>query len=135
MTKITLPDRQPALRTVAMPSDANPDGDIFGGWVMAQLDIAGGLHASYIARGRVVTVAVKSMSFHLPVFVGDELSCYCATERIGRTSITVRIENWARRHFDGSVVKVTEGLYTYVAMDGNRRPRPVLAEPEEPVIV
>ena len=134
MSRPTLPDRQPALRTVAMPADANPDGDIFGGWVMSQMDIAGGLYASYQARGRVVTVGVESMSFHLPVWVGDELSCYCETARIGRTSITVRIESWVRRHFDGAVVKVTEGLYTYVAIDGEGRPRPVRGEPPGPVV-
>lgn len=119
------PEAEPALRTVAMPADANPNGDIFGGWLMSQMDIAGGLHAYHTARGRVATVAVDAMTFHLPVFVGDEVSCYCTTERIGRTSIAVRIETWVRRRTDGSGVRVTEGMFTFVAIDEQGRPRPV----------
>ena len=86
----------PSLRTVAMPADANPNGDIFGGWLMSQMDLAGGTFAAHVARGRVVTVAVDGMTFHKPVNIGDQVSCYCTTERIGRTSISVRVETWIR---------------------------------------
>ena len=118
----------PALRTVAMPADANPNGDIFGGWVLGQMDIAGGIVAARRAQGRVATVAVTAMSFHLPVFVGDEVSCYCTIERIGRTSIAIKVEAWSRRAFGAETVKVTEGLFTYVAIGPDRRPRPVPPE-------
>jgi len=118
----------PALRTLAMPADANPNGDIFGGWVLGQMDIAGGIVAARRAQGRVATVAVTAMSFHLPVFVGDEVSCYCTIERIGRTSIAVKVEAWSRRAFGVETVKVTEGLFTYVAIGADRRPRPVPSE-------
>jgi acyl-CoA thioesterase YciA len=112
------------LRTVAMPADANPNGDIFGGWVLSQMDIAGGIVAAERAKGRVATIAVTAMTFHLPVFIGDLVTCFCDIEKIGRTSICVRVETWARRR-DGEEVKVTEGLFTYVAIGENRRPRPV----------
>lgn len=110
-----------------MPADANPSGDIFGGWLMSQMDLAGGVHASRKAGGRVATVAVDAMSFHKPVQVGDQVSCYCATERIGRTSIAVRVETRVRRRAqtDQREEKVTEGLFTYVALDEEGRPRPV----------
>lgn len=110
-----------------MPADANPSGDIFGGWLMSQMDLAGGVHASREAGGRVATVAVDAMSFHKPVQVGDQVSCYCATERIGRTSIAVRVETRVRRRAqaDQREEKVTEGLFTYVALDEEGRPRPV----------
>ena len=115
-----------SLQTVAMPANANPSGDIFGGWIMAQMDIAGGIHAYDVARGRVVTVAVDSMSFHLPVYVGDVVSCYCNTIKVGTSSIAVLVETWVKRrketaHFE----KVTEGRFTFVAIDENGQPRPV----------
>jgi acyl-CoA thioesterase YciA len=116
---------EPALRTIAMPADANPSGDIFGGWLLAQMDLAGGAIASRRAGGRAATVAVTAMTFHLPVFVGDEVSCYAEIVKVGTTSIAVKIESWARRHISGERVKVTEGLYTYVAIGPDRRPRPV----------
>ena len=118
---------EPALRTIAMPADANPAGDIFGGWVLSQMDLAGGIIAHRRAQGRAATVAVAGMTFHLPVFVGDELSCYAEIVKTGRTSITVRIESWARRDVDGEdvTVKVTEGTFTYVAIGPDRKPRPV----------
>jgi acyl-CoA thioesterase YciA len=119
---------EPALRTLAMPADANPNGDIFGGWVLGQMDIAGGIVAARRAKGRVATVAVTAMTFHLPVFVGDEVSCYCTIERIGRTSIAVKVEAWSRRASGAETVKVTEGLFTYVAIGADRRPRPVPPE-------
>ncbi len=122
------PSVEPSLRTVAMPADTNPNGDIFGGWLMAQMDIAGGTYAYYRARGRVTTVAVEGMTFHLPVHVGDEVSCYCRTERIGTTSITVHIDTWVRRHETGVEEKVTDARYIFVAIDRHGRPRPVPKE-------
>lgn len=120
------PDREPALRTIALPADANPNGDIFGGWIMAQMDLAGAVPAFQRARGRVVTVAVDGMSFHRPVFVGDLVSCYASITRVGRSSITVDVETWVERRRDGRHEKVTEGLFTYVAVDDAGRPRAVL---------
>lgn len=118
-----------SLRTVAMPADANPDGDIFGGWILSQMDLAGGTFATYVARGRVATVAVTGMKFHKPVAVGDEISCYCRTERIGTTSIAVQVEAWVRRRRLACDEQVTEGLFTFVAIDGNGRPRAVEKDP------
>ena len=117
--------REPALRTVAMPADANANGDIFGGWLLAQMDLAGAVAAMRRAKGRVTTVAVQGMSFHRPVLVGDLVSCYAEVARVGRTSLTVSIETWAERHFGGGVEKVTEGVFTYVAIDAAGKPRPV----------
>jgi len=117
------PPREPALRAIAMPADANPSGDIFGGWVLSQMDLAGGSVAGRRAKGRVATVAITGMTFHLPVFVGDEVSCYVTVVKTGRTSITVKIESWARRSPTGEQVQVTEGVFTYVAIGDDRRPR------------
>ncbi len=114
-----------SLRTVAMPANANPSGDIFGGWIMSQMDIAGGIHAYEVAKGRVATVAVDAMTFHLPVYVGDVVSCYCSTVRIGTTSIAVLVETWVSRRSSGDLEKVTEGRFTFVAIDEDGRPRPV----------
>src|SRR5919108_5035103 len=127
MNKTALPqDKQPALRVMPMPADANQHGDIFGGWIMAQVDIAGGAVASRLARGRVATVAVKEFVFKQPVQIGDLLSFYVDVERIGTTSITVTVEVFAeRRPSDPKVVKVTEATLTYVAIDSSGRPRPV----------
>lgn len=112
-------------RTLAMPADANPSGDIFGGWVLAQMDVAGGIAAAQIAKGRVATVAVTAMAFHLPVFVGDVLCVYASEPRIGRTSITLNLEAWALRRQSGQRVKVTQGEFVFVALDEGGRPRPV----------
>ena len=120
-----------AMRTLCMPADANPHGDIFGGWVLAQMDIAGGITASQRAGGRVATVAVDAMSFHLPVYVGDVLCVYAEIEKIGRTSMAVRIEAWALRRRVGDRRKVTEGLFTFVAIDDEGRPRVVPKAAEE----
>ena len=121
-----LPTKQPALRVLPMPADANQNGDIFGGWIMSQVDIAGGTVAGKLARGRVATVAVKEFVFKEPVQIGDLLSFYVEVERIGTTSITVTVEVFAeRRPSDPKVVKVTEATLTYVAIDGAGRPRPV----------
>ena len=117
--------REPAVRTLAMPADANASGDIFGGWLLSQMDIAGGIAAHDLSRGRVATVAVEAMEFHLPVYVGDLVSCYAEVTRVGRTSITVRVETEARRRHTGETIKVTEGIFVYVALDENGRPRPV----------
>lgn len=115
-----------SIRTVAMPADTNPSGDIFGGWLMSQMDIAGGVHAGRAAKGRVATVAVEAMTFHQPVLVGDELSCYSELVRVGRTSLTLRVTAYVRRaREEHRHVKVTEGTFTYVAIDEQRRPRPV----------
>lgn len=123
-TAADLRDRQPAVRTLAMPADANPSGDIFGGWILAQMDIAAGCAAYIRAGGRVATVAVDAMTFHQPVFVGDVVSCYADVARVGRTSLTMLIQTWAQRR-DGTEVKVTEGHFTCVAIGEERRPRPV----------
>lgn len=117
-----------AIRTLAMPKDTNAAGDIFGGWLMSQLDVAGATVAMRRAQGRVVTVAVEAMSFIKPVFVGDALSCYGSVVRVGRTSVRVRVEAWARRGRGTVEEKVTEGEFTYVAVDEERRPRAVPAE-------
>ncbi len=120
------PSGELVLRTLAMPADTNPSGDIFGGWLLSQMDIAGGLLAKQEARGRVATVAVESMTFHLPVFVGDVVCSYAELRRRGHTSLTVRVQAWVIRDAcHAERVKVTEGMFTYVAIDDNRRPRPV----------
>lgn len=113
------------VRTLAMPADTNPAGDIFGGWVMSQMDIAGGIAAYERARGRVVTVAVEAMSFIVPVQVGDVLCVYTSIERVGTTSITVEVEAWVRRRRIPDRFKVTEGRFVYVALDENGVKRPV----------
>jgi acyl-CoA thioesterase YciA len=123
--KPALPTIEPALRTFAMPADTNANGDIFGGWLLSQMDLAGGSVASHRAGGRVATVAVEAMRFHLPVFVGDQVSCYGSVLRVGRTSIAVAVETWVQRRDAHERIKVTEGVFTYVAIDKDRRPRPV----------
>lgn len=119
------PHGELSIRTVAMPADANPAGDIFGGWLLSQMDVAGGIIAHRLAKGRAATVAVDAMKFHQPVFVGDVVCCYASVVRVGTTSIAVRVEAWAERRNSTFRVKVTEGVYTYVAIDANRKPRPV----------
>lgn len=121
----TTPHGELSIRTVAMPADTNPGGDIFGGWLLSQMDVAGGIIAHRQAKGRAATVAVDAMKFHEPVFVGDVLSCYGKIVRIGRSSIAVRVEAWAERRNSTLRVKVTEGVFTYVAIDEQRKPRPV----------
>ncbi len=123
---VSLPDKSPTIRVVAMPADTNPGGSIFGGWIMSQVDIAGSIVAIERAKGRVATVAVNSFHFHEPVLVGDIISCYCDLVHVGRTSITVKVEVYAQRTpACAEVVRVTEAELTYVALDENRRPRPV----------
>jgi acyl-CoA thioesterase YciA len=118
-----LPSGSPLVRVIAMPADANPNGDIFGGWLLAQMDLAGGNLAMRRARGRCATVAVDGMVFHEPVFVGDEVSCYGVLIRTGWSSMTILIEAWRRHLASGEVRKVTEAVFTYVAIGENRRPR------------
>lgn len=119
-------DNTPAsLRTIAMPADTNPNGDIFGGWILSQMDLAGGTHAFFIAQGRVATVAVTAMKFYKPVNVGDEVSCYCATHKIGDTSVSVSVETWVRRRRSAVEEQVTDGLFTFVAIDMNGNPRSI----------
>ena len=126
---IALPKgREVALRVVPMPSDANYTGDIFGGWIMSQVDIAGSIPALRLAHGRIATVAVNSFTFKQPVLIGDLVSFYADIVRVGRTSITVDVEVYAERRTLREVVKVTEATLTYVAVDDQRRPRPVNQE-------
>ena len=121
-----LREREPSLRTIAMPADANPAGDIFGGWIMSQMDVAGAIYASHTVKGRLVTVGVESMTFHLPVFVGDQVSCYCSIARVGRTSISIHIETWVRRRNpEVERLRVTEATFTYVCIDDQRKPTPI----------
>ena len=119
-------DLCPSLRTIAMPADANANGDIFGGWVLSQMDLAGSIIATQTAKTRVATVGIEAMSFKKPILIGDEVSCYCRLERVGRTSVTVHIESWARARLNDTAQKVTEGKFTYVAIDENRNPTPVI---------
>jgi acyl-CoA thioesterase YciA len=125
------PESEPMIRAIAMPADANPSGDIFGGWLMSQMDLAAANAASRRSRGRCVTVAVDGMVFHEPVFIGDEVSLYCMITRVGRTSMTVRVEAWRRSRIGDTRSKVTEGTFTFVAVDENRKPRPVDRESEK----
>ena len=123
---ISLPTTSPTLRVVPLPSDANVHGDVFGGWIMAQVDIAGSIPASRRANGRVATVAVNSFVFKQPVFVGDLLSFYAGIVKTGNTSVTIDVTVYAQRmRLADEVVKVTEATLTYVATDSERRPRPL----------
>ncbi len=116
-------DKVPALRTIAMPADTNPAGDIFGGWLLAQMDLAGSVPAVERAQGRVATVGVQAMTFHKPVLVGDDVSFYADIVKVGRTSITVCVTAYARNRTSGEAVKVTQGDFTYVALGDDRKPR------------
>ena len=128
MTRNTAPEGQLTLRTLAMPGDANAAGDIFGGWVMAQMDLASGIRAAERARGRVVTAAVKEMAFELPVKIGDTLNIYTDVTKVGRTSITLSVEAWAQRYLTGTLDKVTGATFIMVALDSEGHPTPVPAE-------
>ncbi len=127
-TPLQLPDdRQLVMRVMPTPADVNGNGDIFGGWIMAQVDVAGAILPARLAKGRIATVAVNQFVFKQPVSMGDLLSFYAKVERIGRTSITVNVEVFAERNpAELHVVKVTEANLTYVAIDGDGRPRPIL---------
>lgn len=136
MSEPDRPGRQPkgllVLRTLAMPKDTNPNGDIFGGWMLAQMDVAGGLMASEIAKGRTVTVSVEKMSFDKPVKVGDTVCIYAELQRVGTSSMDIKLEVWARQlvgAYEAERQLVTEGLFRYVAVDEHRRPRRVPDNP------
>jgi len=118
-------ERVPVLRVIPGPGDINANGHIFGGWVLSQMDIAAGIVASQRARGPVATVAIEAMKFLQPIHLRDLISVYAEVERVGRTSMGVRIEVIAHRDLGQTEVKVTEGLFTFVALDANHRPRPV----------
>jgi acyl-CoA thioesterase YciA len=117
--------REPVLRVVPGPSDINANGHIFGGWVLSQMDIAGGIAASRRSQGPVATVAIERMEFIAPIHLRDIVSVYAEVERVGRTSMAVRIEVIATRDRGATEVKVTEGVFTFVALDADHRPRPV----------
>ncbi len=123
---MTEPKGELAIRTQAMPADTNPAGDIFGGWLISQMDIAGGITAGVRAHGRVATVAVTGFTFHKPVLIGDVICCYADIQKVCKTSITIGIEAWVlRRHEARDRFKVTEGVFTFVALDSDGKKRPV----------
>lgn len=122
---MTPPDHEPAIRVTAMPADANAYGDIFGGWLVGLMDLAAGSVAARHARGRAVTVAMDSMQFLLPVKVGDEVSVYAALQRAGRSSMTIAVEAWRRLRHQDEMFRVTEAIFTFVAIDDSGRPRAI----------
>ena len=124
-----MPEGRPAIRTIAMPADTNPAGDIFGGWLMAQMDLAAGNVAAMTARGRSATIAVEGMTFHRPVKVGDEVSLFAELESVGRTSMKIHVEAWRRERHRDDCERVTDATFTFVALDADARPRPVHGEP------
>ncbi|MFM2042297.1 MAG: hypothetical protein RLY86_873 [Pseudomonadota bacterium] len=124
----TVPDFEndaPALRTFTMPKDLNGNGDVFGGWVLSQMDVAGAAVAAKRAKGRVATVGIEAMKFHRPIGLGDEVNCYCSIQRVGTTSIRVKVETWVRPWGSSDGYKVTEGVFTYVAIGEDRKSRPI----------
>ena len=126
------PTGELAVRLLAMPADTNPAGDIFGGYIMSLMDVAGGITAGSVAQGRVATVAVTDMAFLRPVKVGDVICCYTDVARLGRTSLTLRVEVWVMRQRQGDLIKVTAAEFTFVALDEAGKPRPV--PPSAPVV-
>ena len=122
------PKGELVIRTVAMPADTNPNGDIFGGWIMSQMDIGSGILASKTAQTRVATVAVEGMSFLHPVRVGDTVACYAWVERIGRTSMTIPVEVWVQPYRRTEQTRVTHAIFTYVALDESGKPVPVIRD-------
>lgn len=122
------PATEPVIRVTAMPADANSYGDIFGGWLLCQMDMGAGLIAARHSRGRAVTIAMDGVHFHKPVKVGDEVSVYGEIRKVGRTSMTIVIEAWRRDRFQTEAQKVTEAVFTFVAVDDAGRPRPVVQE-------
>jgi acyl-CoA thioesterase YciA len=119
------PQGELSLRTLAMPADTNQNGDIFGGWLLSQMDIAGGIFVGKSFRLRSVTVAIEAMTFRKPVYVGDVVSVFTDAVRVGRTSVTVRVEAWVTRSNDAQMILVTDGTFTYVAIDEHGKPTPV----------
>ena len=122
---LNMTNQDPAIRTIAMPADTNPAGDIFGGWLMAQMDLAAGNTAARIARGRSATIAVDGIQFLKPVSVGDEVTLFAELESVGRTSMRIQVEAWRRARDGDETEKVTEALFTFVALDHDGRPRPI----------
>jgi acyl-CoA thioesterase YciA len=122
--------RDPIVRTVPQPADMNGNGDIFGGWVLSQMDVAGGVLAARVAKGRVATVAITAMTFVQPIKVGDVVSIYGHVAKIGRTSITIDLETVVQRRHDAAEIRVTHGTFVFVAIDGEGRPRAVSQEVE-----
>lgn len=125
MNAPTLPSGDVVIRTIAMPADANANGDIFGGWLMSQMDLGGAILARSTAHCRVTTAAIDGMSFLRPVNIGDVVTCYAQLLGIGRTSMKVRVEAWIQRYTDAALLHVTEGTFTYVAIDDAGKPQPV----------
>lgn len=121
------PADEPVIRVIAMPADTNPEGDIFGGWLVSQMDLAGSTAAFRLAKGRCATVAIDALSFLSPVFVGDEVSLFCQVTHVGHTSIAIAIQAWRRRRDSGEGEQVTSANFTFVAIDEQRKPRPVAA--------
>lgn len=121
--EIEKPSGEPALRTIAMPADTNPAGDIFGGWLLSQMDLAAGVVARQRARGRTATVAIDSMVFHKPVLVGDLVTCYAEVKKVGNTSLTIQVSAWVNRDQTGELMQVTEGVFTFVAIGPDGRAR------------
>ncbi|HVT74047.1 MAG TPA: acyl-CoA thioesterase [Lacunisphaera sp.] len=119
------PHGELVIRTIAMPGDTNPSGDIFGGWLMSQMDLGAAIYARNLSRSRVTTVAVEAMAFLNPVRVGDIVNCYASLLKVGRTSMRIDVEAWVQRGDDGRLLRVTEGVFTYVAIDQEGRPHPV----------
>lgn len=120
--------REPIIRVSAMPADTNAYGDIFGGWLLSLMDMGAGLIAARHSRGRAVTVAMDGMQFHLPVKVGDEVSVYGRLDKVGRTSMSIAIEAWRRHREEEEEIKVTEAIFTFVAIDDAGKPRPITQE-------
>jgi acyl-CoA thioesterase YciA len=119
------PKGELSIRTLAMPADTNQNGDIFGGWLLGQMDLAGGIFVAKYAKSRSVTVAIEAMTFRKPVYVGDVVSVYGTVVRVGRTSITVYVEAWVQRRDETDIIRVTDGNFTYVAIDDNGHPQPI----------
>ena len=119
------PDESPAVRVIAMPADTNPYGDIFGGWLMSLMDSAAGSVAARYSHGRAVTIAVEGMTFHRPVIVGDEVSVFATLKSVGRTSMKIGVEAWRRTRHDDRSYRVTQAVFTFVAIGEDRQPRSV----------
>ncbi|SDR92552.1 acyl-CoA thioesterase [Opitutus sp. GAS368] len=119
------PQGELVIRTIAMPADTNANGDIFGGWLLSQMDLGAAIYARNLSRSRVTTVAIDAMTFIAPVYVGDIVSCHATLLKVGRTSMRIAVEAWAQRTKGGELVRVTAGVFTYVAIDDAGRPQPV----------
>jgi acyl-CoA thioesterase YciA len=128
MADIGEPKGELVIQTIAMPKDTNPSGDIFGGWLMSQMDLGSSILAAKTAKARVTTVAMEGMSFLQPVRVGDRVACYGHIEKIGRTSMRIPVEVWVTRYQTGELVKVTHGVFTYVALGDDGKPIPVIRD-------